>query len=104
MFRRLSLSIDRHGVIAAIVGSACGTAVALWSLGMRPVRTPAVQASPSAVITGPAPAAASPAQAMRATVADIAAASATTVSAPVPVVTDGQDVRQRARALAARPD
>ena len=98
-------------MIAAIIGGACGTAAALWSVAPHSGGTPVVQASPAAVLTGPASsltrtdtqAVTSPPQAMSAAAAKIAAASATTVST-VPTEPDGQDVRARARALTARPD
>lgn len=88
--------------MAAIIGSACGTAAALLSVGPHWGTRPAVQASPTAVVIGSSPAA-SPAHAIP-SAAEVASASATTMSAPVPPDPDGQDVRLRARALAARPD
>jgi len=96
MFRLHSLPIGGQAVIAAIVGSACGTTAALLSVGPHPGSRPGVQASPTAV--------ASPAPATAGAVAEVRAAPPTTVSVPVPADPDGQDVKLRARALATRPD
>ena len=103
MFKRLSLQIGRQAVMAAMVGSACGTAAALWSVRPHSGRVPAGQASPTAVITK-SPVLTRETPAPRSSIQPDAPASATAVSAPMPAEVDGQDVRLRARALAARPD
>lgn len=101
MFKRLSVQIGSQAVMAAMVGSACGTAAALWSVRPHSGRSPAVPVSPTAVVTK-SPVLTKETPAPRSSVRPDA--SATAVSAQVPAEVDGQDVRLRARALAARPD
>jgi len=114
------LVLVRNAVIAAIVGSTCGALGGAWSVYRLPARTPvALAPTPTAVIassptsvrakaaeevsvprearpaaTAPVPVSAPPARARKAPVA----ASNTAVAA------DAQDVLERARALAERPD
>jgi type IV secretory pathway VirB10-like protein len=116
------MPIGRQAVMAAIIGSACGTIAALWSVGPRSGAAPAVQASPSPIVTtsppaltretpdrawlnpAGAPAVASPAKPTPGAVTQGATALPKPASASVPTESDGQNVRLRARTLAARPD
>ena len=101
MFRRLSLPIGRQAVMAAIVGSACGTAAAVWSVGPHAGNAPALRASPTEVVT--APPSVLTEETLAADPVIRTEAPASPVSAPMPAEPNG-DVRRQARALAARPD
>src|SRR5262245_16023626 len=127
MYRNLSLPVVRHVVLAALVGSTCGAAAGLWSVGQRSKVAPVVQTPASGGVTGtpsisqdqksasgstmrPDP------QAVASTVQTIPPAakpaaaepSATHPSGSVPsspsTGVDNQDVMARARSLAQRPD
>jgi hypothetical protein len=87
--------------MAAIVGSACGTVAAVWSGGPHAGHAPAVQASPTPVVTGPPSVLTGETLAANPVIRSDAPASP--VSAPMAAEPHG-DVRRQAQALAARPD
>jgi hypothetical protein len=87
--------------MAAIVGSACGTAAAVLSIGPHAGNAASVQASPTEAVTGPTSVATEETRA--ADPVPRPDAPAIPVSAPMAAEPNG-DVRRQARALAARPD